>query len=157
AGAKGKTPWDAPQNCARFDWRAFRFSDADLDREFSGRVTGLGAILGHDALTPEEVSNNLEDVDLDCAAARALADDFLPATGCEWGRVSTRRAHRVYIGDEALPTIRFKDCDADKTTLLELRGTGGQTAVPPSFHVDSDEVVAFDANGDPAPVKTTNL
>jgi hypothetical protein len=163
AGPKGKTPWDAPQNCARFDWRAFRFSDADVDREFSGRVTGLGVILGANGLPPENgddtnlYTKNLLDSDLDCPDALAVADRFLAPTGCEWGRPSTPRAHRLVIGDAALPIWQFRDVLPDGAAgemLLELRGAGGQSALPPSFHVDSREFLAFDTDGDPAHVET---
>ena len=36
------------------------------------------------------------DVDLDCKEANLLADSFLPATGIEFGRSSTPRAHRLF-------------------------------------------------------------
>src|SRR5262249_39507584 len=46
---------------------------------------------------------------------------------------------------------RFKDVDAARTTLLELRGDGGQTVFPDSLH-ESGERVRFDADGAPAAV-----
>ena len=133
-----KTPWDASQNSARVDWVALRLTTGDIEREFTGPVTGVGIILG-------EPSRNLVDVDLDCPEARAAADPVLPATACVFGRPSTPRAHRIYRADRAPGTVRFKDIDPSKTTMLELRSTGAQTVFPRAFHVESGEYVRFDA------------
>jgi hypothetical protein len=73
-----------------------------------------------------------------------------------FGRPSVPRSHREFIGDTPARTIRYKDCNAAKTTLLELRGTGGQTAFPHSLHA-SGEIVSFDEDGPPAHVSTRVL
>jgi hypothetical protein len=39
---------------------------------------------------------NVGEADLDTKETRELADVFLPATGCEWGKESTPRAHRGF-------------------------------------------------------------
>ena len=41
-------------------------------------------------------TTRIVDVDLDCKEANLLADSFLPATGIEFGRSSTPRAHRLF-------------------------------------------------------------
>jgi hypothetical protein len=145
-----KTPWDATRGRARDDWTTLKLTAADLEREFTGAVTGVGVILG-------APSGNLLDVDLDCPEALAAADRFLPTTNCMFGRPSARRSHREFIGDTPVPTIRYKDCDADKTTLLELRGAGGQSVFPHSLHEESGEIVCFDEDGAPAHVSSPIL
>jgi hypothetical protein len=144
-----KTPWDAIQGRPRDDWPSLQLTADDLEREFAGAVTGVGVVLG-------EPSGNLVDADLDCPEALAAADRFLPATRCVFGRPSAPRSHHEFIVDTPLPTIRYRDCDAAKTTLLELRGTGGQTVFPHSLH-ESGEVVSFDEDGPPAHVPITIL
>jgi replicative DNA helicase len=136
-----KKPWDPSQDCARDNWPKLKLTADDLEREFTRSVTGVGVILG-------APSGNLVDVDLDCPEARAAADRFLPATRCVFGRPSTPRSHHEFIVDTPVPTIRYKDCDADKTTLLELRGTGGQSVFPRALH-ESGEILAFDEDGAP--------
>ena len=39
---------------------------------------------------------NVGDADLDCKEANLMADNFLPATGFEFGRESTPRSHRLF-------------------------------------------------------------
>src|SRR5262245_11498345 len=134
---RGKTPWDAAQNSARLDWVTLRLTTADIRREFTCPVTGVGIILG-------EPSQNLVDVDLDCPEARAVADVVLPSTPCVFGRPSTPRAHRIYSADRPLRTIRFRDIDPRKATMLELRSSGAQTVFPRSLHEESGECVRFD-------------
>jgi replicative DNA helicase len=144
-----KRPWDATRSRARDDWPTLKLTADDVEREFTGAVTGVGVILG-------APSGNLVDVDLDCPEALAAADRLLTPTCCVFGRPSARRSHREFILDTPVPTIRFKDCDADKTTLLELRGTGGQSVFPHSLH-ESGEIVSFDEDGAPTHVSTTDL
>jgi hypothetical protein len=144
-----KRPWNATQDCLRNDWPTLRLSTGDLEREFAGTITGVGVILG-------APSNNLTDIDLDCAEAIAAADRFLLATECIFGRPSAPRAHWVYVGDMAMPTVRFKDVDDARTTLLELRGTGAQTAFPRALH-DTGEIVEFEQDGAPAHVRSADL
>src|SRR5207249_1949958 len=49
---------------------------------------------------------------------------------------------------------RFKDVDG--TCLLELRGTGTQTVLPPSVHPDGEPFV-WNAEGEPAEVPSDHL
>jgi replicative DNA helicase len=148
---RGKKPWDAAKGCVRDEWTTLSLTAADLEREFTGAITGCGLALG-------APSGNLTDVDLDCPEAIAAADYLLPATGYEFGRPSARRSHREYITIDTAPrVVRYKDCDADKTTLLELRGTGGQTVFPRARHEESGEILAFDEEGAPAHVSSAVL
>jgi putative DNA primase/helicase len=113
-------------------WQDRRFTLEDLPREFSNPSTNIGVLLG-------EPSGGLYDVDIDCTEALAVADAFLPATGAEFGRKSKLRSHRFYICtgvDEG--TRQFRDPNLgkkdEKSMLIELRGSGGQTMLPPSVH-----------------------
>ena len=101
----------------------------------------LGVVLG-------EPSGHLADIDLDCAQAVAAASAFLPPTGRIHGRASKPSSHYWYISP-VTKTTRLADTDG--TCLLELRGAGTQTALPPSVH-PSGESFAWIVEGDPATV-----
>lgn len=109
-------------------WLERRFSLDELARA-DGQNVGL--------LTGA-ASHGLVDVDLDCAEAGALAVQFLPATGCVFGRASKRASHRLYLCDPVPAHAAFGDVDA--AMLLELRGGGHQTMVPPSTHPSGEAV-----------------
>jgi len=117
-------------------WQERRLTLEDLPREFSNLNSNIGILLG-------EASGGLYDVDIDCVEALAVADAFLPTTGAEFGRKSKPRSHRFYIctgidgGTRKFPDItRKKDEEQkdEKSMLIELRSSGGQTMVPPSVH-----------------------
>jgi hypothetical protein len=83
----------------------------------------------------------LVDVDLDNPVAVAAAD-LLPDS-MESGREKSPRSHRWFICDSAPPSRRY--CltksmatrlmvEPGETTLIELRGAGQLTMVPPSIH-----------------------
>lgn len=78
----------------------------------------------------------IHDVDLDWAAGSSIAQAMLPATGFVFGRASKRVSHCFYTCGEPLKSFKYED--ADKTCLIELRGTkangdlGLQTMSPPS-------------------------
>src|SRR6266568_9447936 len=74
------------------DWQALRVTEAVLDQHFNGRPQNIGVLNG----VP---SQNQVDVDLDAPEPLVLADFFLPATDCEWGRPSKQRSHRRYVAD----------------------------------------------------------
>jgi hypothetical protein len=144
-----KVPWDNVLHRGLTSWQSFEVAPADVDRVFSGEVTGVGIVLGVAPL-------QLHDVDLDCAEACAAADVFLPVTPRVFGRASTPRAHRIYeVRDQPLGLRRYRDPIND-TTLLELRGRGGHTVFPGSLH-DSGEVVRFDEEGAAALVAGADL
>lgn len=84
-------------------------------------------------------SGDLADVDIDHPDLIPHAAYFLPDTGAKFGR---------YYGtpDQKLAHLLYR-CQADKTYVikhplggvaLELRSTGGQTVLPPSFIYDKD-------------------
>jgi hypothetical protein len=61
-------------------------------------------------------------------------------------------------------TVKFQYVDGngtdggspEKTTVVELRATGGQTVVPPSQHPDGDAYVWHD-DGDPTAIAASDL
>jgi hypothetical protein len=106
----------------------------------------IGVVLG-------DTSNGLVDVDVDCKGALEIADFFLPETGLVFGRISKPRSHRIYRCADPARTIQFK-CQGD--CIVELRGNGGQTMVPPSAH-PSGENVEFSKFERPANVDWSEL
>jgi hypothetical protein len=114
-------------------WQYRRFSEDDLPR-FFGYGHNVGVVLG--GLT------GIVDVDLDNPVAVAVADLLLPDS-MESGREKSPRSHRWFISDPTPPSRRYcltKSMAARlmvepaETTLIELRGTGQLTMVPPSIH-----------------------
>jgi Bifunctional DNA primase/polymerase, N-terminal len=128
-------------------WQHTRLTAAEVPSRVADDGN-LGIILG---LAPRLV----HDVDLDCPEALRLADEFLSATGREHGRPSAPRSHRWYDTDEPGAVVRFKDPDSTDT-LVELRGAGGQTVIPPSVH-PSGERLTWSKDGEPASVNLAEL
>jgi hypothetical protein len=129
------------------NWQELRITRANLPKYFNGRPANIGVLLG-------EPSAGLIDIDLDAPEAPALADYFLPATGCVFGRQGKPKSHCLYIVDSPLKTEQFRDTKG--AVLVELRSTGGQTIVPPSTH-PSGEPIQFYADGAPATVTAMEL
>ncbi len=128
-------------------WQEFRATPETVDQTFPPD-SNIGLLLGGP-------SGNLLDVDLDCAEALRLADHFLPQTGLVHGRPSKPASHRFYRCDEPGAIEQFKD-PATKAMLVELRGQGGQTVIPPSLHPDGERL-AWVSYGDPSSLKLTDL
>src|SRR4051794_5872499 len=70
-------------------WEQLRFGASDVEKYFRPN-SNVGVLNG-------EPSGWQVDIDLDHTLARQLADEFLPATGAEFGRESARRSHRLYV------------------------------------------------------------
>lgn len=135
-------------------WPALELADAELPEYFNGQPSNIGVLLG----VP---SGGLVDIDLDVREASDLADVFLSPTGCEFGRPSKPRSHRLYIAAPLVPTAKFRDvekaADTDKTAMIvELRSTDAQTVFPGSTH-ETDEPITFAADGAPARVDGDGL
>ena len=120
------------------NWLQLRLRSADVQQAF--RTAGnLGLILGC-------ASRDLVDVDLDCAEARELADEYLPPTEGITGRRSSPRSHYWYLC-AGVQTTRHRD-PVTRASIVELRSTGSQTLVGPSIH-PSGEPYDF-LQGEPA-------
>jgi hypothetical protein len=100
-------------------------------------LSNLGVVVG-------ELSGGLLDVDLDHYRTARLKDYFLPPTSARSGRPGKPNSHYWYIAEAGtLPGLRkhlmprVKD-ENDRwkpgPVIVELRSTGGQTAIPPSVH-----------------------
>ena len=111
-------------------WQHLRLTEADVGRLFE-EGQNIGVLTGG-------ASGGLIDVDLDCDEAVVLAPAFLPSTRMRSGRPSRPKSHRWYIVDTVPEYTVFKEVDDDATTLLELRGDGHQTIVPPSLHPEGE-------------------
>ncbi len=102
-------------------WQNLRLSEDEIPGHFH-RPGNIGIILG-------AASGNLVDVDLDCAEAIELADEYLPPTPAVTGRPGTPRSHRWYVAD--VPATRqFRDPETHKM-IVELRSHGRPDACRP--------------------------
>lgn len=110
----------------------FKWTPEEIDRNF-GADDNVGLALG-------DRSGNLIDVDLDWEEASHVSmetmEDLPP-----FGRTSARYSHRLAKGKLPKGVICFKIpdnaahlFDAERLTVLELRGNGHQAMVPPSLH-----------------------
>lgn len=96
-----------------------------------GDADNVGLILG-------DASGGVVDVDIDDLNALRLAEYFLPQTYCQFGRASKPNSHRLYRVPRAGKTRQFQHPDFGM--IVELRGNGSQTMVPPSTHPDGEPV-----------------
>lgn len=113
------------------NWTHTRYEDektlADaFDAAREDGAENIGLMLGR---------GNLVDVDLDHPLAMRLRDYFLPPSPMETGRPGRPRSHRWYLVDGEIPSTRQYKMP-DKSMVIELRSTGGQTLIPPSIWVD---------------------
>ena len=138
-------------------WSSYRLARADVRATFADDCN-VGVLLG-------EPSRGLLDGDLDCKEALELATLFLPDNPLTFGRLSTPKAHALYIGSSPLPdSLVVQDIPPpgkkQGKTLVELRSTGRQTMFPPSIHPDG-EVVEWSVDPDeplhPQPVDGAEL
>jgi DNA polymerase-1 len=136
------------------DWQHLRLTAEDLDHRFPHQVPRNIALLNG------APSGNICDADLDCPEALSVAPQLLPSTGWRFGRRSAPRSHWVYRTDRPLDKAQVEFRDTDGTMLVELRGTGGLTVVPPSTHKESGEEIAWEhdpRHHDPAEVPLDDL
>lgn len=130
---KGVSPIPIPRKSKAPDFRDWinaRYTDDEIEPTFKGQ--NIGVLLG-------EASEGLVDVDLDSPAARELAPLFLPPTKMIHGRDSAPLSHWWYRVPHPPKVQKYTD-PLDKASLVELRGTGGQTVVPPSVHPTGEKL-----------------
>ena len=128
----------APENAG---WQTQRIGEDQVDAIFTVDKN-IGLLLG-------PPSGNLLDIDLDCAETVRLAPHFLQKTGTVFGRPSKPKSHYLYQADPSQTVRRVTFDDPDGTLLLEIRGEGHQTMVPPSMHPDREQLLwsSFGAAG----------
>lgn len=128
-------------------WPQRRLGEQDLGL-FEGRNVGL--LLG-------VASGDLVDVDCDWPEAAELASELLPPTGLVHGRQSRPRSHWWYCSPCVRTSVyRVEPVASRKPTIVELRGAGAQTVVPPSTH-PSRETLRWERWGEPAKVEAAAL
>ena len=151
--ARGYAPIPLParsKNPGRENWQKERYNAATIPAAFAD-AGGIGLLCG-------APSGGLVDVDLDTDEACAAWGYYAPPTERRHGRASSPGSHWWYKVDTPPDkTLRLRDPAAPDVTLIELRSTGGQTVVPPSLHDESGELLAWDADGEPARVDVAVL
>ena len=108
----------------------------------------LGLLLGS--------KSSVMDVDLDCSEAKALADLILPVPFATFDRGTPDSGHYLYRTASCGPTKKFS-ANGVKSTLVELRGDGAQTMIPPSIHPDGDRLKFTNINQEASEVEYYDL
>lgn len=118
------------------EWQKRKVSEAEATKIWE-KPNNIGILLG-------SPSGGLIDIDLDCEEAVELAPHFLPPSGAIHGRKSRPNSHWYYYCDAMERTHRFSDPlskSSGETMLVECRGNGAQTVVPPSIHPSGEQIV----------------
>ena len=102
----------------------------DVILEHKNKELNIGLVLG-------KISGV---VDIDCdrqeavTVADCLNDSYLPHI-----KRNQSSSHFLYLCKEGGKTIQLKDPDTN-ASLVELRGDGGQTMIPPSIHPNGEQL-----------------
>ncbi len=137
----------------RDGWQKERLSAEELRPYFApGANCNIGLLTG----TP---SGHVIDTDYDDHGAIIAGAFFMPPTEAVFGRASKPRSHALYISN--CQTTTFADplintASDGRAMLLELRADGHQTVLPGSTH-PSGEAIAWNLEGEPAPVEADTL
>jgi hypothetical protein len=129
------------------DWQRLRLEIGELDDHFD-EPKNVGVLLG-------KPSRHLIDVDLDCSEAIELAEHFLPRTKRIHGRKSKMASHYWYYAKFRKGIEKFNDINGT-ACLLEVRGQGHQTLVPPSIHPDGERL-RWESTGRAKRISTNKL
>jgi len=108
----------------------------------------VGLILGE--------KSGLLDVDLDCAEAVALAEIILPRPNAIFGRNAPDSCHYLYRCTSSGKRVAF-NATGNKSCIVELRGDGAQTMIPPSIHPCGSELHVNQVNASEEPVQHADL
>ena len=114
----------------------------------------LESYIGADDNVGLLTGDGLVDVDLDDEVARSLAPIVLPSTGLVSGRPGSPASH-WWFATTIEKTTRFTAPGGN--TLLEIRGAGAQTVIPPSLHEGTGEELRWERSGEPGEVDTSLL
>ena len=92
----------------------------------------IGLLLGE--------KSGILDVDLDCMAAKALADVILPEPiAVKFDQRVADSGHYLFRASSFGPRKSF-NANKSGSTLVELRGDGAQTMIPPSVHPNGNKL-----------------
>ena len=108
----------------------------------------LGLLLGP--------KSDVMDVDLDCKEAKGLADLILPKPFAQFDRGTSDSGHYLYKATTCGPTKKFSG-NGPKSTLVEIRGDGSQTMIPPSIHPDGSRLDFTEFDKDAPEVEYADL
>jgi replicative DNA helicase len=121
----------ASKNPGREGWQRERLTE--------NQIPGIFSQGGNLSIITGDPSGGLTDIDLDVPETLACADDYLPPTGMIHGRPSKPNSHWWYVASPSPRLVQWQDIDG--TMLVELRGTGGHTLIPPSVHPEGEALV----------------
>ena len=106
--------------------------DEGKSREQALATNGnLGLLLGP--------KSDVMDVDVDCRDAKRLAELILPEPFAQFDRGTSDSGHYLFRATSLGPTQRFS-CSGPKSNLVEPKGNGSQTMIPPSMHSDGNRL-----------------
>ena len=91
----------------------------------------LGLLLGP--------KSDVMDVDLDCRDTKRLAELILPEPFAQFDRGPSDSGHYLFRATSLGPTQRFSG-SGPKSNLVEPKGNGSQTMIPPSMHSDRNRL-----------------
>ena len=112
----------------------------------NGQTFDAAHVRGHNVGILLGKASGILDVDLDCTEAVALADAILPKPHAIFGRGAPDSLHYLYRGNSFGPRKAFTSTDPNKAMLVELRGDGSQTMIPPSMHPNGEQLTWIETN-----------
>ena len=112
----------------------------------NGQTFDAAHVPGHNVGILLGKASGFLDVDLDCKEAVALAAAILPKPNAIFGRGAPDSLHYLYRGNSFGPRRAFTSTNPNKAMLVELRGDGSQTMVPPSIHPNGEELTLIETN-----------
>ncbi|MGB4256341.1 MAG: bifunctional DNA primase/polymerase, partial [Phycisphaerae bacterium] len=147
---RGWAPIPVPfrsKNPRRRGWPNLRLTEAELGNYFNCRPQNIGVLLG-------APSGWLVDIDIDNRRCAELAGEHLPPTAV-FGRASNPRSHWLYQVTAPIKSTTYTS--KKEGHLIEIRGTGMQTVLPPSTH-ESGEPITWEVEGaEPAEIDPEEL
>src|SRR4051812_18110438 len=123
------------KNPNRTGWQDERWAVADLPQQFTEPNSNIGLLTG-------SPSGGLIDVDIDCSRALAIARFVLPETGTVFGRPGAPASHWLYTVTDEIEYMKFLDPMVSRklATIIEIRGSGHQSVMPPSMHESGEQI-----------------
>jgi hypothetical protein len=133
------------KTCYLEDWPNLRIAPDQFDQYYK--------IQCNVAVLTGKASGNLMDVDCDSEDCRPFLP-WLPDTEMTSGHAGNPGSHYFYNVDVDHPTIQYKDDEG--AVVIEIRGNGSQTLIPPSQHPDGHIYQWTDSNS-PGTAKYADL
>lgn len=127
-------------------WPSLHFDSSEaVSAEFSAAGEPFGDQPLNLGLALGATHGGLIDIDLDHHRALAIASQILPETPMRSGRPGNPGSHFWYVIDGYDPGISAFTLP-DGSMIVEFRGGGGQTVIPPSLHPEGD---TYEWSGEP--------